>query len=49
MKKLLLSVAFICAAYTTTTAQITVFSENFNGTTPPTGWTMSDVDGDGKN
>jgi len=30
-------------------AQTTVFSENFNGATALTGWTTSDVDGDGKN
>lgn len=48
MKKLLLSVAFICAAYSTTIAQTTIFSENFNGTAP-TGWTMSDADADGNN
>jgi len=48
MKKLLLSLAFISATITNVNAQITVLSENFNGA-PPSGWTMSDVDGDGKN
>jgi len=48
MKKTLLSLVFISATITNVNAQITVLSENFNGT-PPSGWTMSDVDGDGKN
>lgn len=49
MKKLLLSVAFICAAITGVNAQTTVFSEDFNGGAMPTGWTLDDADGDGIN
>jgi hypothetical protein len=48
MKKILLSFAFVLATVTCVNAQITVLSENFNGT-PPSGWTMSDADADGKN
>ncbi len=48
MKKSLLSFAFVLATSISATAQITVLSEDFNGTAP-SGWTMSDADGDGKN
>lgn len=47
MKKLFLS-TFLLGSLFTAKAQI-IFSENFNGVTAPTGWTINDADGDGDN
>lgn len=48
MKKLLLGSLFL-GSILSSNAQTTVFTENFNAGTLPTGWTVNDADGDGQN
>ena len=48
-KKLLLLAALGLLSLGNLNAQTTVFSENFDGATAPTGWTILDADGDGQN